>query len=425
MQRKVFCDQCNPGRWLQLKNSAYWYHKQFFHGISSVSGKPFHPPLATKVLDYKEMLEIVNESESKNIKDNLLGNKRNKKENSTSNNSTNTTSSSNDKEKDDLSIITSNEEFLKAFKDLVAESTINLPEGFNLNDCILKFVVGLCHHCNEWVPLMINKKRSSQFFTNILKYKQNDKFLIEKSKKNGKPLNKYYLKKKYNMYNDKKNITEIIISYLQQVKQNKKEINDIINNNGMTILWYRHAHKCHQYLRPKLNIDDYSSKNETSTNTTTTSTTNNTTTTNTTNNTTTTNTTTISTTSTITNESSIVTSTIKETGLASLNNIKPETSIESNNIGNINSTVYNHTVLPMTTSINPIYDAITTNTNTNTYTTTSNTQIIPTTIINNNTTQTYSNNCSSYVINSNNKRLLSNDISIYDDYRQNKKEKLI
>jgi hypothetical protein len=43
--KEGYCDTCQPGKWLQLKNSAYWYHKQFFHGISSVSGKPFQKPL--------------------------------------------------------------------------------------------------------------------------------------------------------------------------------------------------------------------------------------------------------------------------------------------------------------------------------------------------------------------------------------------
>ncbi|RCH84390.1 hypothetical protein CU097_007048 [Rhizopus azygosporus] len=43
--KEGYCDTCQPGKWLQLKNSAYWYHKQFFHGISSVSGKPFQQPL--------------------------------------------------------------------------------------------------------------------------------------------------------------------------------------------------------------------------------------------------------------------------------------------------------------------------------------------------------------------------------------------
>lgn len=43
--KEGYCDTCRPGKWLQLKNSAYWYHKQFFHGISSVSGKAFQQPL--------------------------------------------------------------------------------------------------------------------------------------------------------------------------------------------------------------------------------------------------------------------------------------------------------------------------------------------------------------------------------------------
>lgn len=43
--KEGYCDTCKPGKWLQLKNSAFWYHKQFFHGISSVSGKTFARPL--------------------------------------------------------------------------------------------------------------------------------------------------------------------------------------------------------------------------------------------------------------------------------------------------------------------------------------------------------------------------------------------
>ncbi|OAD79089.1 hypothetical protein PHYBLDRAFT_157154 [Phycomyces blakesleeanus NRRL 1555(-)] len=43
--KEGYCDLCKPGKWLQLKNSAYWYHKQFLHGISSVSRKPFIEPL--------------------------------------------------------------------------------------------------------------------------------------------------------------------------------------------------------------------------------------------------------------------------------------------------------------------------------------------------------------------------------------------
>ncbi|KAJ2033504.1 hypothetical protein H4S04_004971 [Coemansia sp. S16] len=50
-QKEGFCDTCVPGKWLQLKNSAFWYHKQFFHGISSVSGRPFIRPLQVRHFD--------------------------------------------------------------------------------------------------------------------------------------------------------------------------------------------------------------------------------------------------------------------------------------------------------------------------------------------------------------------------------------
>ncbi|CAO3623189.1 unnamed protein product [Cunninghamella echinulata] len=49
--KEGLCDTCQPGRWLQLKNSAYWYHKQFYHGISSVSGAEFVQPIETRWVD--------------------------------------------------------------------------------------------------------------------------------------------------------------------------------------------------------------------------------------------------------------------------------------------------------------------------------------------------------------------------------------
>ncbi|PVU95967.1 hypothetical protein BB559_002542 [Furculomyces boomerangus] len=49
--KEGFCDTCSPGKWLQLKNSAYWYHKQFYHGISSVSGRPFIKPIQIYQVD--------------------------------------------------------------------------------------------------------------------------------------------------------------------------------------------------------------------------------------------------------------------------------------------------------------------------------------------------------------------------------------
>ncbi|KAJ2476114.1 hypothetical protein IWW56_005092 [Coemansia sp. RSA 2131] len=50
-QKEGFCDTCSPGKWLQLKNSAFWYHKQFLHGISSVSGRPFIRPVQVRHFD--------------------------------------------------------------------------------------------------------------------------------------------------------------------------------------------------------------------------------------------------------------------------------------------------------------------------------------------------------------------------------------
>ncbi|KAI9247868.1 hypothetical protein BY458DRAFT_526832 [Sporodiniella umbellata] len=46
--KEGYCDTCDQGKWLQLKNSAYWYHKQFYHGISSISGYRFHDPISQR-----------------------------------------------------------------------------------------------------------------------------------------------------------------------------------------------------------------------------------------------------------------------------------------------------------------------------------------------------------------------------------------
>ncbi|KAL2043052.1 hypothetical protein N7G274_004111 [Stereocaulon virgatum] len=43
-QREGWCGLCRPGRWLALKNSAFWYDKSFTHGISAASGKVFDGP---------------------------------------------------------------------------------------------------------------------------------------------------------------------------------------------------------------------------------------------------------------------------------------------------------------------------------------------------------------------------------------------
>lgn len=44
IEREGRCSICCPPIWLRLKQSAYWYHMNFVHGISSTSGKPYPEP---------------------------------------------------------------------------------------------------------------------------------------------------------------------------------------------------------------------------------------------------------------------------------------------------------------------------------------------------------------------------------------------
>ncbi|TWU75811.1 hypothetical protein ED733_004376 [Metarhizium rileyi] len=50
-KREGWCGICKPGRWLVLKNSAFWYDKSFTHGISAATGHPFEEPLDTRRMD--------------------------------------------------------------------------------------------------------------------------------------------------------------------------------------------------------------------------------------------------------------------------------------------------------------------------------------------------------------------------------------
>lgn len=50
-KREGWCGLCKPGRWLVLKNSAYWYDKSFTHGISAATGAPFQEPLDKRRMD--------------------------------------------------------------------------------------------------------------------------------------------------------------------------------------------------------------------------------------------------------------------------------------------------------------------------------------------------------------------------------------
>ncbi|KAL8980385.1 MAG: hypothetical protein Q9205_004513 [Flavoplaca limonia] len=47
-KREGWCGTCKPGRWLVLKNSAFWYDKSFSHGISAATGAPFEGPRQTR-----------------------------------------------------------------------------------------------------------------------------------------------------------------------------------------------------------------------------------------------------------------------------------------------------------------------------------------------------------------------------------------
>ncbi|KAI9679766.1 MAG: hypothetical protein M1817_004780 [Caeruleum heppii] len=50
-KREGWCGICKPGRWLVLKNSAFWYDKSFSHGISAATGNQFQEPRDTRRMD--------------------------------------------------------------------------------------------------------------------------------------------------------------------------------------------------------------------------------------------------------------------------------------------------------------------------------------------------------------------------------------
>jgi len=50
-RREGWCGICKPGRWLVLKNSAFWYDKSFTHGISAATGQQFVEPQQVRRMD--------------------------------------------------------------------------------------------------------------------------------------------------------------------------------------------------------------------------------------------------------------------------------------------------------------------------------------------------------------------------------------
>ena len=55
--REGWCGLCRPGRWLVLKNSAFWYDKSFIHGISAASGQAWDGPSQTRFGRKREVWE--------------------------------------------------------------------------------------------------------------------------------------------------------------------------------------------------------------------------------------------------------------------------------------------------------------------------------------------------------------------------------
>ncbi|CAG8475657.1 4965_t:CDS:2 [Paraglomus occultum] len=46
--KEGLCPHCNPPRWYKTKISAYWYHLNYQHGISSITGRPFAGPVSER-----------------------------------------------------------------------------------------------------------------------------------------------------------------------------------------------------------------------------------------------------------------------------------------------------------------------------------------------------------------------------------------
>lgn len=42
--KEGYCSLCKPGIWLRIKQSSYWYHMNYHHGINAATGKSYDPP---------------------------------------------------------------------------------------------------------------------------------------------------------------------------------------------------------------------------------------------------------------------------------------------------------------------------------------------------------------------------------------------
>jgi hypothetical protein len=49
VEREGLCPLCEPQVWFKIKQSAYWYHMNFFHGISAATGRPYKLPISYRL----------------------------------------------------------------------------------------------------------------------------------------------------------------------------------------------------------------------------------------------------------------------------------------------------------------------------------------------------------------------------------------
>lgn len=115
-KREGWCGICKPGRWLVLKNSAFWYDKSFSHGVSAVTGKAFEGP--------KEIRRI------KRMKNEDIGN--------------------------NWGIGEGGREGGQVLTQRFGSKTTTTWEG-------------LCGSCNEWIPLVSSKKKGTTWFRHAYK----------------------------------------------------------------------------------------------------------------------------------------------------------------------------------------------------------------------------------------------------------------
>ncbi|KAJ3368874.1 hypothetical protein GGF31_006009 [Allomyces arbusculus] len=153
--KEGLCDLCPQGKFLQLKNSAFWYHKQFYHGISSVSGLPFVEPIERRTVTVR-----VPPASSKSRKS--------------------ATAKAADPDEPPAAAADAAADAANG-EASAAAAPPKPPVGRRdsvQRDKLYTVIEGLCHQCQQWIPLTSAKRRTS------------------------------------------------------------------------AVLWYRHAHKCHEYEKP-------------------------------------------------------------------------------------------------------------------------------------------------------------------------------